>query len=598
MPNLAEHHRPAPPSGAGTPSSLPAPPAPLDAAFDPTGQGATPTPLQRLWALLRPERGDLLAVLAFAVTIGVLGLATPIAVQAIVNSVAAGGLLQPLMVIAALLFVVLSFAGLLVAIQTWTVELLQRRLFVRVVADLAARLPRVQLAAYDSGHGPELVNRFFDLITIQKAAPKLLIDALGMVLAVLVGLTVLAFYHPLLLAFDILLLCAIALIVLAPLGRGERTAIEESGAKYDVAAWLEEVASSPFSFRAGGSSDWILKGSDELTGRWVDARRKHFRALFGQVLAAVSLQVVASTLLLGIGGYLVIRGSLSLGQLVAAELIVTAVVSAVAKMGKHLETWYDLMSAVSKVGALLDVPLEQTPGEAVDVGSSEGASLEFDDVSWLGSDDRAALSGITLRVRPGERVGIAGLFGRSGSVLAELLWRMREPATGAIRFDGRDLRDLDAAQLRGDIGVASPVEVVRGTVRENVSLRRPGITGDHVRAALEAVGLDDRVSAFPQGLDTPLYPYTRLLSDSERQLLMLARAIAGQPSLLALDSLLDRALPGSRRRLMDSLFGADRPWTLLVVSDLPEVLDRCDRVLHLQPPGAPVVAGPRPAEVS
>ena len=165
MPNLTELDRPAPPSGAGAPTTLPDPPAPLSAAVDPTGHEAAPKPLQRLWALLRPERGDLLAVFAFAVTIGVLGLATPIAVQAIVNSVAAGGLLQPLVVIAALLFVVLSFAGLLAAIQAWTVELLQRRLFVRVVADLAARLPRVQLAAYDSGHGPELVNRFFDLIT-------------------------------------------------------------------------------------------------------------------------------------------------------------------------------------------------------------------------------------------------------------------------------------------------------------------------------------------------------------------------------------------------------------------------------------------------
>ncbi|MEM6674925.1 MAG: ABC transporter ATP-binding protein [Planctomycetota bacterium] len=547
------------------------------------------TPFRRLMALVRPELPDILAVIAFGITIGILLLATPIAVQALVNSVALGGLMQPLFVIAALLLLALTVAAAFVGVQTWTVELLQRRLFVRMVADLSARLPRVKLEAYDDGHGPELVNRFFDVITIQKAAPELLIRALGTALSIFVGLSVLAFYHPLLFAFDVILVAVIVIIVLGPIRRGERTAINESSAKYAMVAWMEEIARSPFTFRSGGARNWIEERSGALARDWVDARRAHFRVLFSQVLGALTLQVIASVALLGIGGLLVIQGSLTLGQLVAAEIIVTAVVASVAKMGKHLETWYDVMAAVSKVGALLDVPIDTAQGEECAPRPPKGSSLELADISWRGTRDHALFAGVDLQVAPGERIGVTGPTGSGKSALVELLWRMRAPASGAIRLDGRDLRDLSGDEMRSEIAAVAPVEVVHGTVRENVNLRRESVTGDDVRRAIANVGLDDTVNELPDGLETVLHPHARTLSEGELRQLMLARAIASGPGLLAVDAHFDRSAADDRDRIFDILFDDARPWTLVVVSNLPEVLERCDRVLKLHPN--------RPAEV-
>lgn len=550
------------------------------------------TPFQRLRAILRPDRGDVIAVVIFAITIGILTLATPIAVQAIVNSVALGGLLQQLIVVVLMLGAALLFAAGLVAVQTWIVELIQRRIFVRTLADVASRLPRVGIHAYDEGHGPELVNRIFDVVTLQKSAAKLLLDALSLVLSVVVGLSVLAFYHPLLLAFDVVLLGAITLTVFGPLRRGSKTAILESDAKYKVAAWLEEIARNPNVFKTGGADQWVFERTDEVARNWLETRRKHFRVLFGQISGALLMQVLASTALLGIGGLLVIQGSLTLGQLVAAELIVTAVVASVAKMGKHLETWYDIMAASKKVGQLLDVDLEVGGMEVLSVESSRGkaASLEVSGLGWRDEAGRSGFSGIDISVPAGGRLAITGPPGSCKSILLDLMWGLREPSEGVIRVDGTDIRDISFESLRRDVALVSSVEIVQGTVRENVQLYRPFVGAEDVRWALDAVGLAEAVDALPEGLDTPIHITTRRLTESELRRLMIARAIAAHPRVLVVDGMFaDFRGPAAGERLRETLFDPEAGWTLLIVTDNNDVLSLCDDTLVLG--DAPVGAG-------
>ena len=555
----------------------------MSSTVDSSGPLEATAPTNRMLVrLLRPDRADVLAIIAFAVTIGVLSLATPIAVQAIVNSIALGGLIQPLIIVALGLLFALGFAAALAAIQTWVVELIQRRIFVRTVAEISARLPKVHASAFDKGHGPELVNRYFDIFTVQKAVSKLLIDALGILLSIVVGLSVLAFYHPLLLAFDIVLLVVIGIIVFGPLRRGEHTAIKESSAKYAMAAWLEEIARSPYAFKTAGAEQWVFDRSDQLATSWLEARSLHFHTRYAQLVSALALQVLASTALLGIGGFLVIQGSLTLGQLVAAELIVTVVVVGVAKMGKHLEHWYDLKAASIKIGQLLDVPIEsegnlEEPAER----PSGPAALELRDLAWRDSRGRALFSGLNLTVAPGASVAVTGPSGSGKTALLELLWRMREPSEGAIRLDGRDYRDLSPAAVRRDIGIVSEVEIVHGTVRENVRLHRPFVTDDHLLDAINTVGLQDTIAELPDGLDTMLHPNARTFSGNELKLLMLARALAGAPRLLVIDSIFDRVADPLRTPLFNAIFDGGKERSLLIVSDMNDVTERCTRTIDL-----------------
>lgn len=558
------------------------PTSPASGAASAGHNGEAPHPLRRLLHFLRPDRGDLWAVVAFSVATGVLLLATPVAVQALVNFVALGGTPSQVIVVALLLFLGLGLAGVVTSVQTWVVEILQRRIFVRTVAELSSRLPRVQLDAPGSNFGPELVNRFFDVITIQKVSANLLLDGLGIVLSVVVGLTVVAFYHPILLAFDILLIVAILLIVLGPLQRGIRTATKESSAKYAMEAWFEELAGNTLLFKSGGSRRWALERSDYLAAQYVHARKGHFRVVFGQVIGALTLQVIANTALLGIGGMLVMQGSLTLGQLVAAELIVTIVVSSVAKLGKHVESFYDLMAAVNKVGVLLDLPLEPSGEERYKPAVEEyGATLSLKDVAYLRENGEPLFDSISMEVPSGGSLGVTGPSGAGKSALAQLIWHLREPSRGVIQLDGHDLRSLHVESLRHLVTVASHTSVVEATLEENVRLHRVFVSDDDLHKALSAVELVEAVGRLPEEKATVLRRDGHPLSHGEIARLLLARAIAGRPRLLVVDGLLDSLEQDLRAQLCRTLFAKDTPWTLVVISNEADVLAHCDQILRL-----------------
>ncbi|MFM2096798.1 MAG: hypothetical protein RIS70_3922, partial [Planctomycetota bacterium] len=336
--------------------------APADESHghDADGHGSGgPSLVKRLGQLLRPEASDIWVLVIFSAVVGVLSLATPVAVESLVNTVAFGRFIQPLFVICLILLVFLGFEGVLRMMQAYLAELIQQRLFVRVVADLAYRLPRVRQSAYDEHHGPEMMNRFFDVMTIQKSAALLVLDGIALVLQVSIGLVLLAFYHPLLLTLDLFLVAALGFMVVF-LGHGAvATSIAESKAKYSVASWLEELARVPTLFRNADGPRRALIRADQLALGYVDARRRHFRVLLRQIAFALGLQAVSGSLLLGLGGWLVMQGQLTLGQLVAAELVLAVIVGSLTKLGKQLESFYDLLTAVDKVGHLFDLPMER-----------------------------------------------------------------------------------------------------------------------------------------------------------------------------------------------------------------------------------------------
>jgi ABC-type bacteriocin/lantibiotic exporter with double-glycine peptidase domain len=320
------------------------------------------TPLQRLIALLRPERQDVAALIVFSLVVALLSLATPIAVDTLVTTLVFGRHVQPLVLLAILLFVFLSFSAAIRALKAYATEIIQCRLYARVVADLVYRLPRVRAEAVEKQYLPELVNRFFDVVTVQKVTATLLLDGLQLALNALVGMAVLAFYHPWLLGFDVVLLALLAMMVFL-LGRGAvKTSIVESQWKYKTADWLENLARCSITFKLDGGAEFALERGDQLVHEYLLARRAHFHVLMRQVLFALAIQALASAVLLGVGGWLVMRGQLTLGQLVAAELIVTVIVGALAKLGKSLEAFYDMLASIDKLGALFDLPIEQQEG--------------------------------------------------------------------------------------------------------------------------------------------------------------------------------------------------------------------------------------------
>lgn len=527
--------------------------------------------------LLQPERGDILGVIVFAVAVAVLSLATPITVETLVNTVAFGVLLWPVLILAGVLAACLVLAAAIKATQFYVVERMQRRLFARVVADYSHRFPRLKLEAFDEQYGPELANRFFDVLTLQKSLAFLLLEGVALVVTAAVGMAVLAFYHPFLLGFDVVLIALIAFLLFVLGIGGVRSSLHESHTKYDVAGWLEELLRSQRMFKFARGPGQAVERADHLTAEYVFARRAHFRVIWRQTLFALGLQVLASTALLGIGGYLVISRQLTLGQLVASELIVALVVASVAKLGKYAETFYDLMSSAEKLGVLTDLPMERRDGEVL---KNPGVGMAIQTRGFCPIPVHHAKHH-TWEIRPNERVAIVGPSGSGKSRFFEILCALRDAPQGAVELDGVDLRELSPARLREQVALVDRADVLTGSITDNVLVARSDVSAEEIRSVLELVGLLEAVRALPQGLDTQLTPSTGWLSSGQLIRLTIARALVGRPRLLILDGILDHLDLRSCPELLDRLFDRQAPWTLLISTHNPELQARCDRILSL-----------------
>lgn len=546
-----------------------------------------PSPRQRFFGILRPERRDIEVLLLFSLMNGVLLIAQPMAVDAVVNNIAFGGeqkvYLQALVIIAITLGMFLGVSALMRGTQAYVMETIERRLFVRMAADLSYRIPHCRISDFERTLGPEMINRFFEVVTLQKLSSTLLLEGVNVALSTVIGLVVLSFYHPYLLAFSLtLILCLVC--ILGPLGHnGIGTSIQKSYAKHAVVDWLEQLARYPTLFKGTGAAEFACRKADALSQEYLHKREHHFSILLRQIIGLLTLQAVASGAMLTLGTLLVLRGELTLGQLVASQLILSAIVDSIAKLSKQLAAWYDALASSDKLGHLVDLPIE--PARQTAVVRREGpASLEGRRIGFAYPDGPPLFHDLSFRFPAGSRVAIVGAAGYGSSTLLDLLFGLRPLDQGELLMDGVDLRHWPLEALRQDVALVRGTEIVSGTILENVSLDRANIGPAEVRSALESVGLLPSILNWPSGLDTPLVAGGRPLTSTQRVRLVLARAIAGRPRLLILDECLEGLDAESVAQLAPSLFAADNPWTLVVVTRDPELIRSCSHILRLGEP--------------
>ncbi|NDD29842.1 MAG: ATP-binding cassette domain-containing protein [Proteobacteria bacterium] len=420
-----------------------------------------------------------------------LALAVPLASQALVNTIAAGVSLQPLIVLTAAVLVGLLFAGLIQVLRDSLVEVLQQRVFARVALRLARNLPRVEARALSEHHGSELMNRFFDVLTVQKTWSKIMQDGPGAVVEIMIGLSLLSLYGASMLALALALVASgVFVLVLCSFG-GLRTQLRESHEKYLVAGWLEEMSECQAALKLSAASDFALDRTDALVRGYVLARRAHFRVLLRHLTAHYLLQAVAIAALLGLGGWMVITQSFTLGQLVAAELVLMSVMKAADKLVKLVDPWYDLLTALEKVGVLLDLPLESR-GERSLPGKSEGIEISAQSVRFA-YGDHVVVDDIDLHILAGEKVVLIGPNGSGKTTFGQMAVGLLSPDRGLLTLDGIDVRDVTHEALNQQVSVVwGRNEIFDSTLESNVVLGRPHSTAE-LQQALEQAAVSDHL---------------------------------------------------------------------------------------------------------
>ncbi|MEZ4826673.1 MAG: ATP-binding cassette domain-containing protein [Bacteroidia bacterium] len=543
------------------------------------------SPLQRFFRLIRVEKQEILIIYLYAIFYGLVNLSLPLGIQAIINLITGGLVSTSWIVLVVFVILGIALSGWLQVMQLSVSEKIQQKIFTRAAFEFAYRIPRLNLSSVDRKYVPELVNRFFDTLSVQKGLSKILIDFSSAALQVVFGLILLSLYHPFFIFFSLLLVVIVFLIFRFTGPEGLKTSLAESKYKYEVAHWLEELARAMQTFKLAGKTDLPMERTDDLVGGYLRSRKAHFRVLIFQYINMIGFKIVVATGLLILGGLLVIQQQMNVGQFVAAEIIIIMVLASVEKLILSMETIYDVLTGLEKIGGVTDIPLESERGYVVEQGTNQrGLKVSLDRLSYRfpdASDD--ILKDITLEINPGERVAVVGASGSGKSLLLNMIAGLYEDFRGTISYNDIPVGSLDISTLRTCMGDSLDKEVIfKGTVFENITVGRPGISFEEVQNVCRVVGLAEYIKTLPGGLYTPMLPEGRQMPRSVVQKIILARIFAGNPRLILLEEMPTHLDKKDQEVFLKYLFDPIRPWTVIAASHNPDVVDQFDRIVLVE----------------
>ncbi|MGB5190536.1 peptidase domain-containing ABC transporter [Robiginitalea sp.] len=541
------------------------------------------TAWQRLIGLLTLEKKDVLQVFYYAIFAGLVNLSLPLGIQAIINLIQGAQVSTSWIVLVVLVTLGVAFVGLLQLMQIRIIENLQQKIFTRASFEFAYRFPKIKMDELRNYYPPELANRFFDTLTIQKSLAKILVDFPAALLQITFGLLLLSFYHPFFIIYGLLLVLLIYVVFKYTFQRGLETSLDESKNKYKVAHWIEEVARCIVSFKLSGKTSLAIDKNDVLVSSYLDAREGHFKILVIQFVQMIAFKVLVSAGLLLIGGLLVLNQEMNIGQFVAAEIIILLVISSVEKLILGLETFYDLLTSLEKLGQVVDKELEPMGGEKPFEDGS-GFLVELKDVTYKVPDrEKKIIDGVNLQITPACTILLKGPSGSGKSTLLRLIAAILEPDEGQIFINEVSLQGVDLNYYRSHLGKSLPEETpFEGTILENLTFGDKSVSMQEVYWALEKTKLISFVKEQPQGLNTVLYPEGKQIPFTVGKKLVLARSILRKPKLLLLKDPLDHFNSHEANEVMDFLTNPENGWALVVVSENERWASRCGRVVYFE----------------
>ncbi len=548
------------------------------------GEDKSMSPVTRLLRLLGTERKEILYILFYAVVIGLISLILPLGIQTTVELVSGGVIFSSVYLMIGLVIVGVLITGALQIVQISLVEFLQRRIFSKAAFEFAYRLPRLRMEAILKSYAPELVNRFFDVMTIQKGLPKLLMDLSSSAIQILFGLLLISLYHPFFVFFGFSLIATLVTIFYLTGPRGLQSSIQESKYKYKVAQWLEELARALPSFKLAGTTDLPIRKMDYYVNNYLKNRKTHFNTLVTQFSFIVLFKALITGGLLIIGTLLVVDRQITLGQFVAAQVVIILILNAVEKIIMYMDVVYDLLTAVDKVAHVTDIPIEKTGGLDFVKTDSIGLSIRTKELSYRYAGAATyALQNINLNIKPGQIVCIAGPGDAGKTTLTNILTGFYSDFEGIATINQYSLRDIDLTHMRDQVAKnISQEDLFDGTLLENLTVGKPSASIQHVITVLDKVGLGDVINRLPQGLETPVVSGGKGLSHTMVQKLILARCLIKRPKLIILNDFFTALSKADKRELLQCLIREDRTWTLLVVSNDPLIMSASDHIVIIE----------------
>jgi ATP-binding cassette subfamily B protein len=535
--------------------------------------------IQRLTRLLKVEKNDIYDIYIYSILAGFLSLSLPLGIQTIIGFVLAGSISNSIVVLITMVLLGTFFNGLLQVRQLELMEKIQQKMFTKYALEFGKRIPQLDMSILENYHLPELVNRFFDIGTLQKSLQKILLEIPAALIQVVLGTILLAFYHPMFIAFGLVLMAIIFLIIRYSSPQGFQTSMDTSDYKYKVAAWFEEMARSIKTFKYAQKTSLNLENTDKLLTTYLGHRTDHFKILKVQYWSLIAFKLLITGVMLILGVILLVDQQINIGQFIAADIVIIAIMGSIEKLISGLDQVYLALTSVEKLNKVAEAPIEQK-GTTVLPSGIEGLKVEFKGVSFSYDGKVKILKNISFAVGTGEWVGITGNSGSGKTTVLRLLTGAFRDFEGTILVNGIPLRDYDQLTIREQSGILlTKQDIFKGTLLENITLGNSDITVDDIMNVAEFTGLTNFIQGLPNGLSTIISHEGVKHSSAIRKKIVLTRAVVGKKRLLLLK---DPFFFLNDKQMNDLIEYLRKTFTTVIIVSTDKLkLGTCDRVINL-----------------
>jgi ABC-type bacteriocin/lantibiotic exporter with double-glycine peptidase domain len=541
------------------------------------------TPYQRFWLLLKPDSKEIYQVYTYAFFKGVIALSLPIGIQAIINLIQGGSVSVSWMVLVFIVTLGIALGGYMQLMQMRIIETIQQKIFARAAFDFTYRIPKINFEQIYKHYAPELMNRFFDVLTLQKSLSKIIIDFSTAILQIIFGLILLSLYHPFFILFSILLVVLVFSIIKFTSKKGLETSLGESKYKYKVVSWLEELARAKDTFKLAGVTNLPELKTDELVLGYIESRESHFQVLKKQYVLLLIFKIIVALGLLIVGGFLVLNQQMNIGQFVAAEIIILLVIDSSEKIILNLENIFDILTSLEKIGQVTDMELDnQLENSSLNHDITKPIEVEIKNLNFAyPGRTKAVIKNVSYRFEANNNYCITGSNGSGKSTLIHLIIGLYQPQSGMVCINDLPIHNYNISELYKVIGNGLVEETIfEGTVLENITLGRDFVPIENVHWAIEKVYLSAFVKELPKGLDTVIDMEDRL-SKSIVQRIIIARSIVNKPKLILLENQTNFIEEVDRNKIIDFLTDKSNGWTLIGISNNKYLQQKSDTVIKM-----------------
>jgi ABC-type bacteriocin/lantibiotic exporter with double-glycine peptidase domain len=493
------------------------------------------SPLKRIQSLIKDHDKEIRSIYLFSILGGIVNLSMPLGVQTIIGLVMGATMVTSIYVLIFLVVLGVFLMGLFQINQMKIIESIQQKVFAHYAFEFADKIPQLDLKQMDKYHIPEKVNRFFDSINIQKGFAKLLLDIPVATVQIIFGIVLLSLYHPLFIILGVILLVLLGVILYYTSEKGIETSIEESNYKYEVAGFFGEIARTIKTFKFSQGSDLNLKRTDSSVMGYLTARTNHFYVLLFQYKSLLFFKIALTTLMLTLGSYLLINQQLNIGEFVAAEIVIMLVIGAVEKLITSLDSAYDVITGLEKLGTVTDSPIDSS-GD-LELKTQTGLEIEMKNFSFEFETDKPVLDSLNLHIEAGDKIQITGPGGSGKSIFMRILTGNYPDFKGTLLINKVPIKNYSLDSLRKQTGILLQAqEIFDGTVWENISLGNKDVNPSLILETANNLGFADFLNHFPQGFDTEIEPLGKRTPQTIIKKILILRALCGDKRLLLLEN--------------------------------------------------------------